>query len=1328
MNMDNANVLLHCHTEYSARDGAMTVKELVETAKVLEAKAVALTDHGNMVGAYEFVDACKEADIKPILGVEAYYCEQPDSKEKSHFILMAKNKDGYKAIIRAVTASQECIYKDAPRMTDAILNEYFGVGSIGHGNVVATSACVSGVIATKLRENETAQNEIRKIRKIQQKLTEKDFDMNVFLDMQFELESKEAEVKRAEATVKQVKDVADMKLAGIARRLKTLTGEEAEMLEKELSEKQAQKEAATELLKTEKATLTTARRNLTAYKKEFQSLEVKANRWLQGDAQIEKIESSFLSDNQLKKSALERAKKFKALFGDDFYMELQYHGIEAERNVMPVLAEIAKELNIPLVAANDAHYATNAPEDIRRRDLLSVLRYPDQVLDDSILQSEGHGEIYLKSDFDLKAALCNVVNIQDAETAMDNTVKIADMCTYMPEYEEHYPKYKGDEIKTAEARLTRLAQEGIQYRYPETWDDEKQKRMESELDVIIGQGYADYLCIVQDYLDYGRNLVQTAFPEQVGYTIGPGRGSAAGSIVCYLVGITDIDPMKYGLLFERFLNKDRVSIPDIDADFHTELRGKVIEYVRSKYGELAVCGIGTKSRMAGRSSIRNAGRITGVLTGLTDTVARLVPAIPNAKIADGGEELQKMCEKNPLVASLIKDAQLIEGRISAYSSHAAGIIISDNENVSDYVPLMKSDTGLVTQCDMGQCEFKAGLNKMDFLGLRNLDIITDTLRRVYRNYGVRIDIRDVPFESEVFAQIFSQGKTNSVFQFESGGMKTMLRQFKPDSFEDLILLVAAYRPGPMQFLDDIIATKHGRKTPKYIAAGLEDILSDTYGKPIYQEQVMQICNKVAGFSLGEADIVRRAMGKKKLSILTDPKTNYQGKFIDGLINAGASEKDATEYWESLLDFASYAFNKSHAACYALISYYTAWLKWKYPAEYMCSVMMRTDSAKLPPLLAECKTMGLQVLAPDINRSDVCFSNDGNQILFGLNDIKGVGNAGTKIVEMRKRDGAFVSVRNFAYRITSGKGALSTGVGKSAFEAIAESGGFDAFCDGNRTAITTKIEEMCAAAKKIKDKEVDIEAKQIERQKILGTDADEKQTKKVNRSYENAIKSRNNYKAAFDMILLTQQPENKDQRLAKEKERMGIYLSGHPLDEFTETFAQEGAQDIATLESGGCTICGMISGLIFKTTKKTGEPIAFFDLVDKTGSCEIKCWTREFKAYSNLLKEGAVVRIDGNCKIENEKDQNGEDISVEAEVHVRNMKVLVKQSTKKMLITCESIMDWQDRCYKSVEPYINNDGCACFINDKLMREIRKCTFRVSESILQAKIDGLSITTI
>lgn len=1325
MNTDNAKVLLHCHSEYSVRDASMSIKELVDTAKSLQAEAVALTDHGNMVGVYEFADACKEAGIKPIFGVEAYYCENKDSKEKSHLILMAKNANGYRAIIKAVTDSQEFIYDDFPRMTDDILYRYFSKGKIGYRNVIATSACVNGVIAAKLRANDSLQREIDRIERSRFKMAEKGVDIDDFLNMKYEYEAYAQEVNALAEECASVKERASIKLAGIRRRLKTLSGEEAESLKKELEEKEAIKEAAEKELPELKSKLAGKRRHLSELKKQYQTQESKTVKWIEAGEKIEKIKGEFLPKDILFESAEKRAFKFKEIFEGDFYIELQNHGIASEAEIMPQLVEIAKKVNLPILAANDAHYATNSQDDIRRRDLIATLRYPDQVLDESVTRAEGHGELYLKTDLELKSALFGILPVDIVEEALENTHKIADICSYVPTFQEHYPKFKTENNETAEERLKRLAKEGIAKRYPHSWDEGKQKRLDYELETIIGLGYADYLCIVEDYLSYGRSLIKTEFEEQVGYTIGPGRGSAAGSLVCYLLGITSLDPLKYGLLFERFLNKDRVSMPDVDADFHTQLRAKVIEYLRKKYGEKAICGIITKNRMAGRSAIRNVGRITEVPAGLTDTVARTIPAIPNAKIADGGKALEEMCQKNPTVAKLVKDALLVEGRMSAYSSHAAGIIIADNGDVSDYVPMMKTEIGNVTQCDMEQCESKAGQLKMDFLGLRNLDIITDTLRRVYRNYGIRIEIEKVDFEAAVFAKIFAAGKTNSVFQFESNGMKSMLRQFRPDCFEDLILLVAAYRPGPMQNLEDIIAIKHKRKKPVYICNGMEAILKDTYGNPVYQEQIMQICHQVAGFTLGEADIIRKAMGKKKLNILTDPKTNYAGKFIDGLVRAGATRQAALEYWDELLKFGSYAFNKSHAAAYALLSYYTAWLKYHYPAEYMCAVMARTDSKKLPLLLEECKAMGISVLPPDINLSDVDFSNENNpkEILFGFNNIKGVGNAGTHIVEMRK-EGRFVSVRNFVYRITSGKGQPSKNIGKSVFEVIVKCGGFDSFCDGNRTAILYKIEELCDAAKKVKDKEVDIILKEQEWKDAQN----EKERVKKERSYLKAKESLARYRAVFDSIILTEQEESKKQRLQDEKELMGLYISGHPLDDYEQAIAEEHVQKISELEDGRCSICGIISKLTFKTTKKDGKPIAFFTLSDKSGECEIKCWSKEFELYSSLLREENVVKIDGKAIIETANDENGFVTTVGTAVHVRAIKQLQVRESKMILLTCDSIMDWQDRYYDKLKPYMNPSGCVCCLNDKLFREVRKCTFRISKDILEANIPGLSVSII
>lgn len=1334
--------LLHCHTEFSVRDSAMKVSRLIARAKKLGAPAVALTDHGILTGIFDFIDEAKKNNIKPILGVEAYFYpgtgeEKTSRPKRQHLILMAKDEIGYKAICRIMTDSYKYICDDNPNIpfakdssypiTDfAILKRHIGPGTSAHGHVIATSACMNGVLATILRENELLAEETEKLYVKRDKYRAVDDD---FLDMQKKSEDLKAEVEKLIQDRDEATEQSKFNLNGLTRRLKTLTEGTEEYIEvaKELDEKAKAKEDAKERLTRLKLAVANKRREKTEHDKKLKTVQAQVDKWLAENEKIEAIMKNSIDEAALRQMAVDACKKFMGIFGaDNFYIELQYHGIASEAKVMPVLADIAKELNVPVVAANDAHYATNSKEDIRARTIVSAMRF-GQEIDPSVEKDEGYGEMYIKSDEELKTSLLKILDADIVDKAMSGIGNIVDQCNAELAFAEHYPKFVGGiPGESAADRLRRLATEGIPKRYPkDKWTKELENRMNYELGVINGQGYSDYLCIVQDFLAYGRSLAKEC-PEKVGYTIGPGRGSAVGSIVCYLSGITSVDPIKYNLLFERFLNTERVSMPDIDSDFETSIRAKVIDYCKEKYGDGAICNIITKGSEAGKGAIRDTGRVTGIPLSVVDEVARLIPSTPNATISDA-EELTAYCAGNPVAAKLVEDAKLIEGTVVNYGMHAAGVIISDNGDVGEYVPLMYNSAKgqWVAQCDMGQCEFKAGLLKMDFLGLRNLDIITDTLRRIKRNTGASIDIEAVPLEPVVFREIFAKGLTNSVFQFESGGMKSMLKRFKPDSMEDIILLVAAYRPGPMQYLDKIIASKQGIEKPVYIAEGLEDILAPTYGYTIYQEQVMQIFNKVAGFSLGEADVVRRAMGKKKIKILLDPETNYHGRFIDGMKKAGATEEDAEKFWNELLDFASYAFNKSHAAAYAFVAYYTAWLKYHYPAEYMCSVMARTDYAKIPMLLNDCRELGLTIKQPDLNSSSEDFSNIGDTILFGFNNIKGVGNAGDAIVYERSKNGKFTSIKDVIYRMIPNKNDdHTTSISETAYRTLIEAGAFDQFCGGNRLSLLNGLGEFITDTKKLKAKRIELEKKQNDFAAAFpeGTDSTDKEYKKALRSVNTCQNAVDRLNADFASKMFLPVEEDIDAKLSRERELLGFYLSGSPIEKYREAIEKiPGVTKIVDLGDGGnAIICGIVDECKELKRKSDGAPFGIFTLMDSTTDIEVKCFTKEYRKYSDIIAPGEPLCITGKIYIDNRDDEG------EKSITVISMKRIETLNKRKILITGASIADWVNGLNEAILEYRDDKGCECFLYDSITSETRKVTFRVSPEITNAKIDNVLIS--
>jgi len=837
--------LIHTHTDNSVKDSTLNPAALVKRAAELGAPAVVLSDHGTLTGVYAFMNAAKAHGVKGIPGVEAYLQEDGDTAwSRSHLLLIPTDYQGYQAISQAVTRSNTRLFNGIPCMCMAILKECFGPGSSGHGHVIATSACMGGVLAKALLAD-------RNMERDRKKLTEKLSGYNNPNDPAY-LKQKEtlADIGDEITVLMKERDrlakIAGRKFAAKEKSLLSLTGDALKIAQLRLNEEKAETDKAAKALSEVKSLITEKRNEETAARRQCTELAKTHTQWVETTAQLDRVSDSMKGEAELFHEMKRLAVSLDNIFGsDNFYVELQYHGIEEESYVMPRLAKAAEELSLPMVACNDVHVALNTPDCVRARQIVQSLRYNKW----HELQ-DGDTEYYIKTDEELSQSLSLILPNDTVEKAMKGIENIIARCDVVFPKESHLPVFKSDSGETAKERLYRLAEEGIAWRYPTPgyFTQAHRDRMNYELQIIEQLGYCDYLCIVQDFLDYGRRL-GLENPESVGLGVGPGRGSAVGSLVCYLTGITSIDPLRYGLIFERFLNKDRVSMPDIDSDFGMQIRGMVIDYVKKTYGEKAVCCILAKGTLAAKAAVRNVARVLGSeLYGDTqalyqkgDAIANAIPKTPGVQLDEVLDQLKETFAGDKDALKIIKDARLVEGTNFNHSMHAAGVIISDNEDISGYVPLMfNAEQGQwMSQCDKVEAEKSAGLMKMDFLGLRTLNIITDTLRAVYRNHGIKIDIESAPFESEVFENIFSGGRTNGVFQFESQGMKKMLTRFRPGSIEDIILLVAAFRPGPLQYLDEIISAKHGRTKPRYIVPAMEEILAETYGRPVYQEQMCE---------------------------------------------------------------------------------------------------------------------------------------------------------------------------------------------------------------------------------------------------------------------------------------------------------------------------------------------------------------------------------------------------------------------------------------------------------------------------------------------------------
>lgn len=1244
MNNEIKNGIIHCHSEYSKMDSAMSVETLLRTAVEHKAPAVVLTDHGTLSGTYPLMNAAAKINaelsaqgscIKAIPGVEAYVEGAELQSGKMHMVLIPCNYTGYRAISKAVTEANENMIGESPCMSEQTLTKYFGIGSEGHGNVIASSACVGGVLCQILLQNKIIEHKIDAIQKKMSEVNNPESTENKEMLRELtELEEEKVSLtsKKKELTGK--RKLLNQQLTALQKSANRLAGKDGyESVSDSISKKEVEIAAIDDELgyiADRIAEITNRKRPLAAERKKRKD---KFGTYAEQQKTVTKLKTHLKSEEELIDDTKRAAEKYREIFGEgNFYVELQYHGFKNEAEAMSKLSLIADQLDLPTVATNDAHFAHNSESEEMARRLNMSQRFGGEWQP----PVTGDDQLYIKSDEELSAALENIIPPEKVSKAMQGIGSIVARCDVVFPTEAHYPVFSLPEGETSSAEyLRKLAIAGIPKRYPrDTWTEECQKRLDYELNVIHRMGFDDYHLIVQDFVSYGRKLALDN-PDNLGVGVGPGRGSAVGSLVCYLIGITSVDPMKHDLLFERYLNIERVTMPDIDTDYSNAIREDIIRYAQDKYGKKGVCYIETDNKQPPKASVLAIGRIFPELKPYTEKINSSITAKDNTHFNKVGEDGKTLCERlkqtftAPEYHKVIDYASLIEGSLINHSSHAAGIVISDSHDISDYLPLRKDKSGnWVCQCTKEEVEGSAHLLKMDFLGLRNLDIGDSAIKMIYRNHNVRLDFENLPIETAVFKNIFSTGKTNSVFQFESPGMKQMLREFKPDCMEDLILLVAAYRPGPMQYLPEIKAVKQGTKKAKYIIPEMADILAPTYGKPIYQEQIQAIFHRFAGFSLGEADIIRRIMSKKKKELLLDPKTNYKGRFIDGLTSRGAKQEEAEVFWTELLNFAAYAFNKSHAAAYAYIAYNTAYLKYYYPAEFMASVLrMLTDASKYPMIIKEAKEFGVNVKAPSITESGLTFdtSANGSTLIFGISSIKGIGKSGGEVIAERSKRN-FNSFKDFIKRCP---------VNKNHLELLIRCGAFDEFCE-NRQSLLIGYEKLIDLCESIKKKKGTLALAEEEIESITEKQKREAQEKKILRLKSDIYELEELY--SYEM--LPDAVDNHERKLNDERELLGYYVSGHPMDVWKR---EDTAAYICDAEAGRNKICGVVRDYTILHRKKDNAPFAKFTLEDETGSVETLCFSDKFtEAVQEILKEGAAVMLDGEFSIETAESDGDED--------------------------------------------------------------------------------------
>ncbi len=878
--------------------------------------------------------------------------------------------------------------------------------------------------------------------------------------------------------------------------------------------------------------------------------------------------------------AREKALKYKHILGpENFYFELQDNGLPEQDEVNKKLIELSHELHIPVVATNDCHYMRK--EDARAHDVLLCIQTGKTVNDKNRMHFSSES-FYFKSPDEMKNAF------RDVPEAVSNTRVIAERCNV--EFKLGVcmlPKYELEDHQSPDAFLEKLAVEGLNIKLGPAPEAIYTDRLRRELDMIRKMGYASYFLIVWDFISYARKQ---------GIPVGPGRGSAAGSLVSYCIGVTDIDPVKYNLLFERFLNPERISMPDIDVDFCKDRRGEVITYVAEKYGKDHVAQIITFGTMAAKAAIRDVGRALDIPYGEVDKIAKLVPNTLNISIEEALKaepQIKALYESNPKIRELLDIAIRLEGLSRHASTHAAGVVISPDP-LTDYTPLYKnpSDGTIMTQFDMGAVE-KIGLLKFDFLGLKTLTVINKTLRYI-KEEGKEFLLKDIPLEDKATYDLLSSGNTIGIFQLESAGMRDILAKMTPDRFEDLIALVALYRPGPIGsgMIDDYIKRKKGRTAVKYDLPQLREVLDETYGVILYQEQVMRIANKLANFSMGQADILRKAMGKKKPEEMEKQKE----VFIQGAIANGIPEKKAIRIFDLMANFAEYGFNKSHSAAYAYLAYQTAYLKTHYPVEFMAATltsdMDTTD--KIVKTIAGCREMGIGILPPDINLSGKEFKVNGNSILFGLEAVKGVGSAAIEsIIDARNADGPFTSVTNFFERVDQRK------VNKKVVESLIKAGSFDSLG-------VTRSYAMELLSTSLNGSSRCLSPMLFGRQDMFGGPSGD----------ENPSSSE------WDT----------EEMLRHEKESLGFYITGHPLTKYDKLLVRLGAKKLSELEdapdNSEIKIGGILTAIKKIQTKAKAEMMAYCTIEDPEGHAEVIVFPELYRNSLSLLQKDTPLLIKG----------------------------------------------------------------------------------------------------
>lgn len=1009
------------------------------------------------------------------------------------------------------------------------------------------------------------------------------------------------------------------------------------------------------------------------------------------------------------------ALKYQSIFGEgNYFLELQDHGIGEQKIVNQSLLRLHQETGIPLVATNDTHYIL--PEDAEAHDILLCIQTQKLLSDEDRMRYDG-GQYYIKSEEEMKELF------PYAQEAIENTHKIAERCHVEIIFGEYkLPRFDVPDGYTAWEYLQKLCEEGLVQRYGERAEELKE-RLDYELNTIHDMGFVDYFLIVWDFIKYAKDH---------GIAVGPGRGSAAGSVVAYSLAITDIDPIRYNLLFERFLNPERLTMPDIDIDFCYERRQEVIDYVVRKYGKERVVQIVTFGTMAARAVIRDVGRVMALPYSYVDSIAKMIPhelGITIDKALESNPELRRIYENDESAKYLVDMSRRLEGLPRHTSMHAAGVVIS-KENVEEYVPLSRSngEDAVTTQFTMTTLE-ELGLLKMDFLGLRTLTVIRDAADLVNRRLpkGQKLEIGEINYQDTQVLAMIGAAKTDGVFQLESAGMKSFMKDLKPQGMEDIIAGISLYRPGPMDFIPRYIEGKNHPERIVYECPQLEPILAPTYGCIVYQEQVMQIVRDLAGYSYGRSDLVRRAMSKKKAAVMEKERQSFvygsEEEHVDGCVKRGIPEETAHKIYDEMIDFAKYAFNKSHAAAYAVVSYQTAWLKCHYPFEFMAALLTSVvdHPSKTIEYVYSCRQMGIVILPPDINEGEGLFlpvyrqNEDGEQVCigirYGMASIKGIGKPVVQaILEEREQGGAFLSLYEFINRMKTGD------VNKRVLEALIKAGAMDHVPGTRKEKLNSYAAMLDAVTKQRKE--------EVEGQMSLFDFAPKEEREK----------------AQVQLVKAGEYPKN--ELLAFEKEVTGFYISGHPLEEqqklleknITKTtldFAVSEDTGNALVEDGEVEIIGGM--IIEKTTKltRTNTMMAFLTIEDLAGTVEVLVFPRDYERLREKLSQENKVFIRGKVTVEEEKPAKLilQDLipfdEIPKELWIQYASIEEYQSREKELFGLLSVSEGNDRvviyCQKEKKRKILPRNCNVHIGEALLSSLYQAYGRQNIAVMEKSIE-------